>query len=92
MEHETATLAWLRAEGGHQILLVQLDGAEVRPAKRMKDAALVRLLTIRESTTPRCYDVVTSAGTIHDVAGGSVFLLATPAQAEHFDQVASALH
>lgn len=91
MEHETATLAWLRAEGGQQVILVQRRNGDVLPAKKPDGAALARLIDVRESAVPRHYNVITSAGTIYAVSGGTLFRLATPAQVKIYNEVAKTL-
>jgi len=85
-EHETATLAWLRAEGGRQIVLLKERHGELLPAREMADGVMVvELLDVRDSALPRCYNVITSAGTLYGLHGGQLFLLATPAQVESYE-------
>jgi len=90
MEHETATLAWLRAEGGHPIVLVERKGSEIRPAREPRGAILVRLINT-QPVRRAVYDVTTSAGVLPEIGGQAVFLLATPKQVESYEQTASAL-
>ena len=91
-EHETATLSWLKAEGTPQIVLIQMrkDGA-IKPAKQAKGASLAKLMKVRESAFPSCYDAVTSAGTLLALGGNTIFMLATPAQVDAYNESASRL-
>jgi len=90
MEHEAATLAWLRAEDGQHIVLIERDGEKLRPAHKPNGAMLVRLISTRP-VRRAVYDVTTSAGTLPEVAGQTVFFLATAKQVESYEQTASAL-